>query len=160
MNDTDHRTIHLAKWETRFFAWLIDIILVSAVIELFNQALVTLPSVLSVEFGTVGGFGVFFGANGLALFVYWTVTEGIWGQSAGKRVLDLRLADRRGDQPGILAAAGQAFGKAFFLPLDCLVGWVAMEGEKLRLTNKLTNTIVVEAPSEDPEGVEYVIPEE
>jgi len=160
MNDTDHRTLHLAKWETRFFAWFIDIILVSVIIELFNQALLSLPSVLSVEFGTVGGFSVFFGANGLALFAYWTVTEGIWGQSAGKRVLDLRVTDRRGNQPGILAAAGQAFGKAFFLPLDCLVGWFAMEGEKLRLTNKLTSTIVVESPSEDPEGIEYVVPEE
>ncbi|MCT9096859.1 RDD family protein [Haloarchaeobius sp. HME9146] len=160
MTETIEKTLHLAKWETRFGAWLIDIVLVSVVLEVFNEFLVSLPSILSVELGTIGGFSVFFGANGLALFVYWTLSEGIWGQSAGKMVLNLRVTDRRGNHPDFLAAAVQAFGKAFFLPIDCLVGWLAMEGQKLRLTNRLSNTIVISVPAEEPEGVEYVIPEE
>ncbi|WP_267639689.1 RDD family protein [Haloarchaeobius amylolyticus] len=160
MTETIEKTLHLAKWETRFGAWLIDVVLVSVVLGVFDEFLVGLPSLLSVEFGTIGGFSTFAGTNGLALFVYWTLSEGIWGQSAGKMVLNLRVTDRRGNHPDFLAAAVQAFGKAFFLPIDCLVGWLAMEGKKLRLTNRLSNTIVISVPAEEPEGVEYVIPEE
>ncbi|WP_439026531.1 RDD family protein [Haloarchaeobius sp. DT45] len=160
MNETPERTLYLAKWETRFGAWLIDVVLVSVVLEVFNEYVAALPSLLSVQVGTIGGFSAFAGTNGLALFVYWTLSEGIWGQSAGKKVLNLRVTDRRGDHPDFLAAAVQAFGKAFFLPIDCLVGWIAMEGEKLRLTNRLSNTIVVSVPADEPDGVEYVIPEE
>ncbi|WP_435332904.1 RDD family protein [Haloarchaeobius sp. TZWWS8] len=160
MSETIQQTLHLAKWETRLGAWLIDVVLVSAVLEVFDEFLVGVPSLLSVEFGTIGGFGLFFGANGLALFVYWALSEGIWGRSAGKAVLDLRVTDRYGNHPGFLAVAVQAFGKAFFLPIDCLVGWLAMEGQKLRLTNRLSNTIVIAVPAEEPEGVEYVVPKE
>ncbi|WP_435347627.1 RDD family protein [Haloarchaeobius sp. HRN-SO-5] len=154
------KKLYLAKWETRFGAWLIDVVLVSVLLGLFDDVLTGLPSVLSVQVGTVGGLSTFVGANGLALFAYWTLTEGIWGQSAGKAVLNLRVTDRRGEHAEFLPVAVQAFGKAFFLPLDCLVGWLAMPGTKRRLTNRLSNTIVVQVPTEDPDGVEYVIPEE
>ncbi|WP_435358486.1 RDD family protein [Haloarchaeobius sp. DFWS5] len=157
MSDTK---LSLATWESRFWAWLIDVIVVGAVLELFDGAIAGLPTVFSVDLTTVGGLGLTLGTNGVALFAYWTLSEGIWGQSAGKAVMNLRLTDRRGDHPSFLAAAGQAFGKAFFLPIDCLVGWLAMSGTKLRLTNRLTDTLVLSVPAEELEGIEYVIPEE
>lgn len=153
------RTIYIAKWETRFWAWLVDVILVSALVNVFGGLLGPVPLVLNVDLAAVGDLGIYGGFNGVGLFLYWTVLEGATGQSAGKRVLDLRVTDRSGNPAGYVAAAVESFGKAVLLPLDCLVGWLAMPGRKLRLFNRLSDTIVVSLPEgmDLPEDVEYVV---
>ena len=71
--------------------------------------------------------------------------------------LNLKVTDRAGGDIDVVTAAVESFGKAFLLPVDCLVGWLAMPGRKLRLFNRLSNTIVVQTRETDaPEGVEYV----
>ncbi len=153
MSEEETRTLHLAKWSTRLWAWLIDIIIVGAIVN--------------VLFGVIGGpfYGpepVFFGRNGVGLFVYWWLFDGYRGQSPGKMVLNLKVVDKAGEEIDLTAAAIEAFGKAFLLPLDCLIGWLAMPGRKLRLFNRLSDTIVIKVEPKDdvPEGVEYVVPEE
>ncbi len=150
-------TIYLASWESRFFAWLIDVLLVSAVLSVFGEI------VGAVALFT-GGFSPttpFFSVNGLGLWLYWTGLEGSRGQSAGKMVMNIAVTDERGDDIDYVTAAIESFGKAFLLPLDVLIGWIAMEDEYLRLFNKLSSTIVVKRPDDEdvPEGVEYVPPE-
>ncbi|MFC7232705.1 RDD family protein [Saliphagus sp. GCM10025308] len=94
------------------------------------------------------------------MWLYWTALEGYNGQSAGKLVMNIAVTDERGDPIDYPTAAVESFGKAFLLPLDALIGWIAMESEYVRLFNRLSSTIVVKAPEEDePAGVTYVPPE-
>lgn len=147
------RTLYLATWETRFWAWLIDVVLVGVVVGVLGDAVAALPGAGSPAPAT--------GLGGLGTFVYWTVLEGRNGQSAGKMVLDVRVVDEAGDDIDYVTAAVESFGKAFLLPIDCLVGWLAMPDELVRLFNRVSDTIVVESEDEGPpEGVEYVVPEE
>ncbi len=91
--------------------------------------------------------------------MYWTALEGRQGQSVGKMVMNIAVTDERGDDIDYGTAAIESFGKAFLLPIDILVGWLAYE-EGSRLFNKLSSTIVIETDEEDrePSDVEYVYP--
>lgn len=152
--------LHIAGWESRLGAWIIDLIIVSVIVGIIER---TLLSGLgfnadAILFGLPGPFliPVPFWSGSLVLFFYWTLMEGITGQSIGKMVLNLRLTDRMGDSAGIPRAALSAFGKAFLLPVDCLIGWLAMPGTGLRLTNRLSETIVIRTDYREPEGVRYI----
>lgn len=151
------KRIHLASWDDRFWAWLIDVILVNAVLSV----LVEVAGVFSILTGNLVTLP-FVGVNGLGLWIYWTALEGYQGQSAGKMVLDVALTDERGEDVDYLTAAIESFGKAFLLPIDLLIGWIAMEDEYVRLFNELSSTIVIEVPDDEavPSGVEYVRPGE
>jgi len=151
------RRLHLASWEDRFWAWLIDVLLVGAVLSSLGQ----LGGLFDVLTGTALSTPLV-GLNGFGFWIYWTALEGNRGQSAGKMVMDVAVTDERGEPIDYPTAAIESFGKAFVLPLDVLVGWLAMEGEYVRLFNKLSSTIVVGVPGDGdaPAGVEYVRPDE
>jgi uncharacterized RDD family membrane protein YckC len=142
-------TIYLAKWESRFWAWLIDILLVGVLSDLIVES-----SGFFWDFGFTNMAG--FGVSGLLIFIYWTLFEGYTGQSVGKMALSLKVTDREGGKIGFGVAALESFGKAFLLPLDCLIGWLAMPDSKLRLFNRISSTIVIRTKYEEPEGVRYV----
>lgn len=148
-------TLVLARWSTRFWAWLIDVVLVwlagSAISGFAGTARQVAPFAPWLE--TVG-------LSSLLLFVYWTALEGWRGQSIGKMAMNIRTTGRAGEAIGYAAAAVESFGKAFILVPDCLIGWIAMPGSKLRLFNRLSNTIVIETDYAPPAGVEYVRQEE
>ena len=154
----DRRTIHIASWDDRFLAWLVDVVVVGAVLAGLGQA----ASVFSLVAGGLSLSSPFAGLNGLVLFVYWTALEGSRGQSAGKIVLDIAVTDERGEPIDYATAAVESFGKAFLLPIDIVVGWLAYEGEGRRLFNELSSTIVVEVDeaTDGPADVEYVYPGE
>jgi uncharacterized RDD family membrane protein YckC len=148
-------TLYLAGWGTRFWAWLIDIILVGLPVSAVSDRLppawqVTVaPGLLSISLSS------------LVLFIYWTVLEGYGGRSIGKMALNVRVAGRSGGDIGFGAAAVESFGKAFLLIPDCLIGWLAMPGSKQRLFNRISGTIVIKTQEqEEPEGVTYVKDEE
>ena len=156
-DESERKTVHLASWDDRFLAWLIDVILVGAVLSAFGEA----AGAFSLLTGSLSLSAPFLGVNGLGLWIYWTVLEGGRGQSAGKVVMKIAVTDRRGGEIDYATAAIESFGKAFLLPLDVLVGWLFMEDEYVRLFNRLSSTIVVELPEEDdPDDVEYVRPGE
>ena len=162
MDEPELRRLHIASWSSRFWAWLIDVIVVGAAVNAIWGA-VGVFAFLSLNPFAVGQLGEFGGLNGIGLWVYWTLLEGYRGQSIGKMVLNVRVTDREGEPIEYGAAAIEAFGKAFLLPIDLIVGLLAYEGKKLRLFNRLSETIVVETdeePTDPPEGVEYVMPEE
>ena len=142
-------TIYLAKWESRFWAWLIDILLVGG----FSSIIVDSSGFFwDFEFINIAGFGI----SGVLMFAYWTLFEGYNGQSVGKMALGLKVTDRNGGKIEFGVAALESCGKAFILPLDCLIGWLAMPNSKLRLFNRISNTIVIKTKYEEPEGVRYV----
>jgi uncharacterized RDD family membrane protein YckC len=123
-----------ACWKDRFWAWLIDVILVG----IFWAILLTTSQMDS--FGPVG-----LGLLMSLLFIYWTVLEGYRGQSLGKMLLNIVVVGLEGEKIGFKDSALESLGKAFLLPLDCLIGWVVYKGRGQRAFNKFTNTIVVSA---------------
>ncbi|BBL69191.1 RDD family protein [Methanoculleus chikugoensis] len=148
-------TLYLARWETRFWAWLIDIILVGLPVWALSDRL---PP--SWEFTVSPGL-ISISLSSAVFFLYWTLFEGYRGQSIGKMALKIRVTGRAGEDIGFFAATIQSFGKAFLLVPDCLIGWLAMPGSKQRLFNRISGTVVIETrEAEEPEGVTYVKQEE
>ena len=157
------KTIFLAKWSTRFGAWLIDIIFIILFLNIVREVFMTflvLPRLW--DFGNPNPVAI--GIETIFFFAYWTVLEGFRGQSIGKMVMNLRVVNRDGSRISYLTAAVESFPKAFLnfpfivilLPLDCLIGWLAMPGSKLRVFNRLSNTIVIKADYREPAGILYV----
>jgi uncharacterized RDD family membrane protein YckC len=159
VHGTSEKTLYLGKWSTRFWAWLIDIILVILFLNIVRgifEPFWKLPLLWDVahwEFVSFWFETVFF-------FAYWTVMEGYRGQSIGKMVMNLRVVSRDGSKINYITAAIESFGKAFFfpflLPLDCLIGWLGMPGTKLRVFNRISNTIVIKTDYREPAGILYV----
>jgi uncharacterized RDD family membrane protein YckC len=131
-----------APWTAHIGAWLVDLLLLGALITVFGDllnvgtGLVTLSNPLEM------------GQHTILLFAYWTLFEANTGQSPGKMALELEVVAEDGHPPDFLPAAVQAFGKAFLLPLDVLIGLLAMPGEGQRLFNRLSGTRVVRLPDD------------
>jgi len=157
------KTIYLARWSSRFGAWLIDIIFIVLFLNIVRGLFLTvlkLPhiwEIADIDLIAIGIESVFF-------FAYWIVLEGFRGQSIGKMVMNLKVVNRDGSKISYLTAAIESLPKAFLnfplifiiLPLDCLIGWVAMPGSKLRVFNRISNTIVIKADYKEPHGILYV----
>jgi uncharacterized RDD family membrane protein YckC len=157
ISDGRGHTLYLAKWTTRFWAWLIDfgmIILFLNIIRGIAAPVWDIP--LYLDFQRWEPFE--FGFQTLFFFLYWTVMEGFQGrgQSIGKMVMNLKVVSRDGTKINYKEAAIESIGKAFILPLDCLIGWLGMPGTKLRMFNRLSNTIVIKTDYREPAGVLYV----
>jgi uncharacterized RDD family membrane protein YckC len=122
----------LSRWENRFWAWLIDVLLMS----LLWRGVLT---ILKMDAFSLRG------ALLLAslLFIYWTALEGYRGQSFGKMLLNIAVTGPFGESIGFGDAAVESFGKAFLLPLDCLAGWIRFRESKQRLFNRLSKTFVI-----------------
>jgi len=148
----------IAKWSDRFVAWLIDFIVVGAIAE----AVVTvfaLPfafrfpkldhnDVMNVTFG-------FLQVRSVIYLAYWTYFESSSGQSLGKKAMNLKVVDMKGDVPNLRIAFLQALGKAFILILDVVIGWIFLNENRQRLLNKLTDTVVIKVKPK-PSGVKLV----
>ncbi len=124
----------LASSGERILAWLIDGVIIGFVV-----------SVLAFP-------GMFFprhtpflnlSMNSVALFLYWAYTEGTTGQSIGKKVMNIKVTGLDGEPIDISRSMYQAFGKAFLLPLDVIIGLIAYGDKEQRLFNHLSETIVV-----------------
>lgn len=132
----------LAFWGERFMAWLIDVIIMGVsvgLLGLFTSFVTWQP------FPFLPGWFPFvnFGFGGFVYFLYWTIMEGIFGQSVGKMVMHLRVARLDGGHVGMAEAIVESIGKAFFLFLDILIGWAVYPKKRQRVLNYLSGTIVV-----------------
>jgi uncharacterized RDD family membrane protein YckC len=151
------KTLHLANWSTRFWAWLIDVILIVLFLNIVRGILEpfwTLHFLWDYQH-----WGIFdLGLETLFFFLYWTIFESYKGQSIGKMVLNIRVVNRDGTRLHWGTAAIESLGKAFIpiLALDCLIGWLAMPETKLRVFNRISNTIVIKTDYREPEGIQYI----
>jgi uncharacterized RDD family membrane protein YckC len=149
------KTLYLGTWSTRFWAWLIDFILVILFLNIVRGIFAPFWIIpFYIDFHRWEPFE--FGFQTLFFFAYWTVMEGFRGQSIGKMVMNLRVVNRDGTKVTYATAAIESFGKAFLLPLDCLIGWLGMPGTKLRVFNRISNTIVIKTDYREPAGILYV----
>lgn len=123
--------ISFASWGERFWAWLIDVLLISII---WSRIIVISNT---DAFGPVGVYLL-----EALLFLYWTVLEGYRGQSLGKMIMNIVVMGPAGEKIGFRDSAIESFGKAFLLPLDCIIGWIVFRNGGQRAFNKLSNTIV------------------
>jgi uncharacterized RDD family membrane protein YckC len=149
------KTIYLARWSSRFWAWLIDFILVILFLNIVRGIFEPFWN-LPLLWDYMHWDPVALGFESIFFFAYWTVMEGFRGQSIGKMVMNLKVVNRDGTRIDYAAAALESLGKAFLLPLDCLIGWFAMPASKLRVFNRISNTIVIKADYKEPHGILYV----
>jgi uncharacterized RDD family membrane protein YckC len=157
-NSHHDKEVTLARWSTRFWAWLIDFIIVSIAIEIiFAIAYAPLAFNQGVQ-GNPGLGAVRFAAESLLFFAYWTYFESTnRGQSIGKKLLKIKTTDLAGNVPDIRNVAIQSFGKAFLLPIDVFFGWIFTNDKRQRLFNRASDTIVVRISNQRPgsENVGY-----
>jgi uncharacterized RDD family membrane protein YckC len=134
--------VKLAFWSERFVAWLIDAIIIGVVVGILG---------LFAWFASVTWWSgwpswiPFFNFNlgGVIYFLYWLFMDGLYGQSFGKMAMRIKVTRLDGSQISMGAAALESLGKAFLLPLDCLLGWILYPKRRQRIFNYISETIVV-----------------
>jgi uncharacterized RDD family membrane protein YckC len=145
----------LAKWSDRFFAWLIDFVIVQVALGIVFAA-AAFPFWFD-EFSRADRFlgpGVFDGPwkyllTSSVFFAYWTFFESSKGQSIGKMLLKLKTVNLTGGPIDTRSAAIQSFGKAFLLPIDVILGWIFTNDKRQRIFNKVSDTLVIKDRSSD-----------
>ncbi|MES0324553.1 MAG: RDD family protein [Candidatus Bathyarchaeia archaeon] len=126
--------LELASIGERFLAFIIDSVLVGFVVGVvFWPGNLISPHVPFLDLGF----------RNMALFLYWTYTEGTTGQSLGKKIMKIKVTDLQGEPIEMSRSLYQAIGKAFLLPLDAIVGLMMYQDKEQRLFNHLSETIVV-----------------
>ena len=137
--ETKKNGIKIAKNRYRIGAFFIDIIIFSII-----------SMIVGVFFGTPLENEIGYNLNGLPglgmmviLFFLWPISEGIWGQTIGKRMLDLKVVNDNYEQIGI----GQAFGRFFLGIIDYMffIGLIiaTINKRNKRIGDLGANTIVV-----------------
>jgi uncharacterized RDD family membrane protein YckC len=135
--------ITLARWSTRFWAWLVDFIIVTVAIEIiFAIAYAPLAFNQGIQ-GNPGLGAVKYAVQSLLFFGYWLYFESTSGQSIGKKLLKIKTTDLAGNLPMAKDVAIQSFGKAFLLPIDVFFGWIFTNEKRQRLFNRASDTIVI-----------------
>ncbi len=157
-NDSIERSqITLARWTDRFFAWLIDYIIVAAAAFTVFFALISASNfdeVMSGNFEYSRSFE--YAPISIVFFFYWLILESKTGQSIGKMAMHLKITNLRGEKADIKSIAISSFGKAFLLPIDVIIGRLATNKNRQRIFNKLGKTIVIKVETNDePENITY-----
>ena len=124
----------LAGFGERFLAYILDAMIIGFIV-----------GAVAWPWGWAGCHMPFvdLGLNHIALFLYWTYTEGTTGQSIGKKIMKIKVTDLEGEPIDVSKSMYQALGKAFLLPLDLIVGALMYQDKEQRLFNYLSGTIVV-----------------
>ena len=137
--------ITLAKWTDRFFAWLIDYLIITIPLLLLSGTFyidenaseetdIEISSEIQLEYFIVN----------FVFLVYWTYFEYTTGQSLGKKVLKLKTIDINGySLPTLKSALIESTGKSFLLPIDLILGLIFTNKNRQRIFNRLSNTIVI-----------------
>lgn len=159
-SSTSTTELVLAKWSDRFFAWLIDVVIVNAVLwALFAAAAVP----FWITDGSPRGWfanpsgPAMWAVTSLVFLAYWIYFESTTGQSLGKMALRIKTTDLYGNRADIRNIAIESFGKAFLLPLDLVLGWLVTNEKRQRIFGRAGNTLVVKIKSESrgAESVRY-----
>lgn len=124
----ENQIIQVASWKDRLLAGLIDHITLAAItavpLHLTNyDPLMVCPS--------------------LALYGYFVITEFKYGQTLGKKALNIKTTRYDGTKISLKQSAINSIGKTFLLPIDFVVGILLEKNRKQRLFNKISDTIVI-----------------
>lgn len=145
-NEAHPKEIILARWTERFIAWLIDFVIVSVGLAILF-ALFSIPFWFyyaeDVDEQFRGPQSYHYLISSIVFFLYWTYFESTTGQSIGKKVMNLRTTNLDGTVADGKKVALAAFGKAFILPFDVILGWIFTNDRRQRIFNRASNTLVI-----------------
>jgi len=147
----------LARWSDRFFAWLIDYVIIMVGFFAVWSITIGVPNLEPIMEGNFERSSSFeYPILSIVFIVYWLILESKTGQSIGKRALHLKITNLTGGQADFKSIAISSFGKAFLLPIDVIVGRLVINKKRQRIFNKLGKTIVIKVEADDePENVIY-----
>ena len=147
-NDNSSKII-LAKWKDRFFAWMVDFVIIS----------ILSTSIFFISFLYLDdNFESFISNDGMYIptsvmfFTYWIILEYKTGQTIGKKMFNLKITNIQGKKPNLLEVIISSFGKSFILPIDIIVGWILTNDKRQRMFNKLGNTVVIKIKELDSDS--------
>ncbi len=155
----------VADGGARFWAWLIDILIVGAITSaLSSMVFFTLGDWSWWSFGIWNPLQWFFslGPSSLVFFVYSLAMEYYYGQTLGKMILNLEIvSERTGQRPTVGEIALSSLGKAFFLPLDVFFGWISRDQYQIpnleqRITQKWARVVVIRQEKRKEEKAQFV----
>ncbi len=150
--------IKIARWSDRFFAWLIDYVIVFAgAFAIFFVAFYAsnFENLIYDDFQYESTFE--WAPISLVFFCYWIILEYKTGQSIGKMALQLKITNLRGEKANLKEIVISSFGKSFLLPIDIILGWIFTNKKRQRIFNKIGNTVIIklERDEKEPENITY-----
>jgi uncharacterized RDD family membrane protein YckC len=157
-SEKESKQVTIARWSDRFFAWLIDYVIVSAGFFIVFFALISASNFESIIDGNFEYSRSFeYAPVSIVFFLYWLFFELKTGQSIGKKALHLKITDLSGGPADLKSIAISSFGKAFLLPIDVIIGRLFTNKKRQRIFNRLGKTIVikVERKDDEPENISY-----
>ena len=143
MNGSDNygsSKIILAKWKDRFFAWIVDFVIISIIsTSIFFLSFLYLNHNFE-DFVTNDGMYI---PTSIMFFSYWIILEYKTGQTIGKKMFNLKITNNFGEKPSLIGVILSSFGKSFILPIDIILGWILTNEKRQRIFNKLGNTLII-----------------
>ena len=157
MNDSDNygsSKIILAKWKDRFFAWVVDFVIISILsTSIFFLTFLYLNHNFE-DFVTNDGMYI---PTSVMFFSYWIILEYKTGQTIGKKMFNLKITNNLGEKPSLVGVILSSFGKSFILPIDIIFGWILTNEKRQRIFNKLGNTLIIKIKeSENNSDLKYI----
>jgi len=157
LNDRDNYgspKIILAKWKDRFFAWVVDFVIISILsTSIFFLTFLYLNHNFE-DFVTNDGMYI---PTSIMFFSYWIILEYKTGQTIGKKMFNLKITNNFGEKPSLIGIILSSFGKSFILPIDIIFGWVLTNEKRQRIFNKLGNTLIIKInESENNSNFKYI----
>jgi uncharacterized RDD family membrane protein YckC len=154
IDNSESSKIILAKWKDRFFAWLVDFVIIS----LISSSIFFLSFLyLNYNFENfITNDGMYIPTS-VMFFSYWIILEYKTGQTIGKKMFNLKITNNVGEKPSLLGVILSSFGKSFILPIDIIFGWILTNEKRQRIFNKLGNTLIIKIKeSENNSDLKYI----
>ena len=146
IDNSESSKIILAKWKDRFFAWLIDFVIISLISSsTFFLSFLYLDYDFE-NFITNDGMYV---PTSVIFFSYWIILEYKTGQTIGKKMFNLKITNSQGEKPSLMGVVISSFGKSFILPIDMILGLIITNEKRQRIFNRIGNTIVIKIKKND-----------
>ena len=156
VDNSESSKIILAKWKDRFFAWLVDFVIISLI-----SSSIFFLSFLYLDYN----FENFITNDGMYIptsvmfFSYWIILEYKTGQTIGKKMFNLKITNSQGEKPSLMGVVISSFGKSmpYVLPIDIILGWIITNEKRQRIFNKLGNTLIIKIKdAEDNSDFKYI----
>ena len=149
MDGYESSKILLAKWRDRFFAWIVDFIIISSISTLVFFLSFQYLNQNFEDFITNDGMYV---PSSIMFFSYWIILEYKTGQTLGKKMFNLKIVNIDGKKPNLVSIILSSFWKSFILPIDMIFGLIFTNEKRQRIFNKLGNTIIIKLKKLDDES--------
>ncbi|MHA1976508.1 MAG: RDD family protein [Candidatus Hodarchaeales archaeon] len=145
----------VADWGPRFWAYVIDFFIISAITSSISSLLFfTLSDWSWWSYGVFNPFQwlLSIGPSAIVFFIYNILMEYYYGQTLGKMALNLEvISESTGDRPLLQDLAINSVGKAFFMPFDFIIGRIVRDATQVpdmnqRLFQKWSRVTVIQKP--------------